>query len=876
MVRSTDRLWARWVEVDHIFEMALDRPRKEREGFVEEVCRGDPELLTLVRSLLAHHAADTLTGPGASLVRKAWALETVAPEPVEPGQRVGKYRVIRELGAGGTATVYQAERADGTFHQLVAIKLLRRGVQSQDVVRRFLAERRILSSLEHPHIARLLDGGATEDGRPYLVMELVAGESITAWADHRLVPVRDRLELFLQVVDAVQFAHRRLVIHRDLKPSNVLVDDSGSARLLDFGIAKLLDPGEGGESETLTRTGLRPLTPAYASPEQVRGDRVTTASDVYQLGTLLYVLLAGRRPFSGRGAELEGAITAGRPPRPSDVVVSADPEDQGNEVPTGGTSAAALAASRSTTPDGLRRALRGDLDSIILKAMRVEPEERYGSADALADDVRRFLNGLPVRARRGSASYLARKFVRRHVAGVAAVAAVVVVSAGAAVALAREQGATARERDRAEAAATVAAVEGETARQATEFLTGLFRSSDPMVALGDTVSVLAILDRGAERIASELADQPAVRAALLQALGSAYSGLGRYLRADTLLRESLELHRSVHGAEHAHVAEVLALLGDNAQSQRSWLAADQYLHEELRVRTAAGDLADTTLVRLLARMGTVRRDLGDGDSARVLAQRAVTRCRETADTSGPAYLAALYTLAYVLRGAGALDSAEVTYKEVLRRQVRLLGPDHLDVAGTWNNLGFLLGARDDYGGAARSYDEALRILRTQLGEAHPTALLVQSNLAAALELGERFEEAEMLRRERIGAVERQWPEGHWRVGAAHAELGRFLVRRARAGEALALLDTAVESFTATIGAAHPWTEATCVWLGVALLLTGRGNEAEALLESGTARLREQAPLEGDVRTWMAQAADLLEAQGFGTHAAGIRDLVGGG
>ncbi|MDH3225358.1 MAG: serine/threonine protein kinase, partial [Gemmatimonadota bacterium] len=364
--------WDRWDEVDALFDRALDLPAEGREAFLQGICGDDPPLLEAVLELLAKDgpsAAERLAQPSRTLIRAAVDSGSEAgSQGLGPGDLVGRYRVVTELGRGGMATVYEAERADGAFDRLVALKVLRRGLDTEALVRRFLSERQILSGLTHPNIATLLDGGATEDGRPYLVMELVRGSPITEWADHHSLGTRERVESFLQVVDAVAFAHAQLIVHRDLKPSNVLVTAEGMATLLDFGVAKLLDVADEGE-EALTRVAPAPMTPEYASPEQIQGGRVTAASDVFQLGALLYRLLTGVRPFEDPAARLRGVGLERAVRRPSE-----------------------------SAPGDRARSLRGDLDTIILKALRPEPESRYGSVHALGADLRRYLAGHPISA----------------------------------------------------------------------------------------------------------------------------------------------------------------------------------------------------------------------------------------------------------------------------------------------------------------------------------------------------------------------------------------------------------------------------------------------------------------------------------------------
>ncbi len=409
----------RWKAVEPLLERVLELEPERRAAFLDEGCSGDPDLRAAVERLLAAcERAEPLLESPAPVVYSA--LLAPAPEPLAPavGARLGPWRIVGEAGHGGMGVVYLAERADEQYRQQIALKVLRGGAFDAHLARRFLEERQILASLNHPHIARLVDGGVTEEAVPWFAMEYVQGEPIDRYCDGRRLLVEQRLRLFLDVCDAVQYAHRSLVVHRDLKPSNILVTGDGQVKLLDFGIAKLIEGGQGGGragGQEATGTGLRLMTPEYASPEQVRGQPVSTASDVYSLGVVLYELLAAERPYrAGSGRDIEQLILEHEPARPSQMAARAGSPP---------------AAARGTTPDRLRRQLAGDLDTIVLTALRKEPGRRYPSVEQLASDVRRHLEGLPVSARRDTWAYRAGKFVRRS--RVALVAGVI----GAALAL---------------------------------------------------------------------------------------------------------------------------------------------------------------------------------------------------------------------------------------------------------------------------------------------------------------------------------------------------------------------------------------------------------------------------------------------------------
>ncbi|HVS02414.1 MAG TPA: serine/threonine-protein kinase, partial [Thermoanaerobaculia bacterium] len=435
-----------------IFAAALELKPAERGAFVDGACGGDPALRGEVDRLLAAAEDPPPDGAGALGDRAPHLLaaleeELSAAPPAGTGQRIGPYRLVEVLGRGGMGVVWLAERDDGAFSKRVALKIVPDWEASDDLPRRLRAERQILAGLEHPNIARLLDGGVTAEGVPYLVMEHVEGEPIDAYCEGRDLGVRDRLALVLAVCDAVAAAHRRLVVHRDLKPGNILVTAEGGVKLLDFGIAKLLD--EGGDGGP-TRTGLHPLTPQFAAPEQLTGGPITTATDVWGLGALLYRLLAGRSPHAAQGTTTQAVMRA---------ICEEDPRPP----------------SRAARQPQLARHLAGDLDAIALRALRREPAERYASVEALADDLRRHLRGLPVAARPPSLAYRARKLARRRPGAVAAAAlalgAIVVVVLG----LLQQARLAERERLRAEAV--------------TAFFTGVLRQADPDEARGGEITL---------------------------------------------------------------------------------------------------------------------------------------------------------------------------------------------------------------------------------------------------------------------------------------------------------------------------------------------------------------------------------------------------
>jgi serine/threonine-protein kinase len=533
-----------WKRVNELLNAALERAPEARKAFLDDAC-DDEAIRDEVELLLAEMDAaddsgflDQPVGAHAgALAQEAFDLDSDSSAPPWEGRRIGPFEVVRELGRGGMGAVYLAERVDGEFEQQVALKVIKRGMDTDHVLQRFYNERQILAQLEHPNIARLHDGGMTEDGLPYFVMEYVDGEPITEYCNAGRLSVDDRLDLFVQVCDAVQYAHQNLIVHRDLKPSNILVTDDGTVKLLDFGIAKLLSKED---RVPITQTGMRVLTPRYAAPEQVRGGVVTTATDVYALGLVLYELLTGHRPYRidrHVQSEIERVVCEVEPVRPSTAVRSV----QEVERPDGRTDTITpetVSAARSSRAARLRRRLRGDLDTIVLMALRKEPERRYPSAEALREDVRRHRSGQTVTAQPDTLAYRAKKFVGRHRWGVGTTVLIVFILMGFTFQVMQE-------RDRAQ-------TEAEKAEQVTEFLISLFDASNPYAAAEspEDMRVADLLDAAEQELQAESPRNPLVQATLFHTLGRVNNRLSRYEKADSFLTRAHTVRHRLLPEDH--------------------------------------------------------------------------------------------------------------------------------------------------------------------------------------------------------------------------------------------------------------------------------------------------------------------------------------
>ncbi|MDH3745348.1 MAG: serine/threonine-protein kinase, partial [Acidobacteriota bacterium] len=546
----------RWKRLQEIFEKVVDLPPEKQAEALARECGEDDELRRRIESLLA--SSDRGTGLISGAIDRA-AADTTGPAVA--GERIGPYRLLEEIGSGGMGAVYLAERADEEFEQRVALKVVRAGALNPRIVERFLAERQFLARLDHPHIARLLDGGTTEAGVPYFIMEHVDGIPIDEYCDSKRLSTRERLELFRSVCGAVESAHRKLIVHRDIKPSNLLVTPEGVPKLLDFGIAKLVEPEAPGEA--LTVMGERAMTPEYASPEQVRGEPVSTATDVYALGLLLYKLLSGRRAHritSYQPSDVERIVCEAIPERPSTAITSIPAEEPQTSGDGSTVTPESIGRARRTVPARLKKRLAGDLDNIVLMALRKEPERRYPSIEQLSEDIRRHLKGLPVLAHADSFGYRASKFVRRNAGGLTAAVLVFLSLAGGLVVSTVQ--------------AKRAKLEARHAAEVTDFLTGLLEVSDPELAQGREVPVREVLDLAAFRIEGELGDQPRVQARIGTLIGHLYHRIGQYEEADRLLSQALVRQEILLGTNHLDVAATQQLVAELADSRGKYEAAE--------------------------------------------------------------------------------------------------------------------------------------------------------------------------------------------------------------------------------------------------------------------------------------------------------------
>ena len=866
MPRLSSEQWARLSPVlDEALELAADR----RGEFLDRACAGDAALRAAADALVQ---ADVSSGGFLEHTVGEYA-GTLGEPPGEedaearlPREAVGSYRIVRELARGGMGAVYLGERADGQFEQQVALKLIRAGLGSREIHRRFLAERQILARLHHPHIARLLDGGVTPDGEPWFAMEYVDGTAITQYCRERGLGIPERLALFREVGEAVRYAHGQLVVHRDLKPSNIFVAQGGTVKLLDFGIAKVVSAGQQGsgaagqDAEPGTRTELRVMTPEYAAPEQVRGEPVTTATDVYALGAVLYELLTGHRAHR---------FERHTPAEYERVVCETDPDPPSSGV----------------DHERLRRMLRGDLDTIVLKALEKEPARRYGSVEALLEDLRRYQSGLPIRARPASRWYRAGKFVRRHAVGVAVAALVIGLVAAGVTGVVWQ--ARAAERQAARATAV------------KDFLAGLFRGAGPAESRGKELTARELLERGVGRLDSALAGQPELQQELLAELGTIHQALGLYDAAESLFARATTIALATYGQDHLEVAARLDNWAMAHKVKGDYPRAESLLTRALAIRSGALDPDDPALAFTMGHLSIILNNTGRYARAESLVRRAMAIDIAHEGREGLSVATDLNNLGVLLADRGDLPGADSAYRAALAIKRKHLHPDHPNLLDGVSNLGANLDARGKYDEAEATkrellaarrrihrgdnpevahtlhslastvehlgrlaeaeslLSEAVAMRRRLLGEDHPDVMASVNNLAVLRYRAGRWREAEQSFREAYAGFRRANGPDHLHTLSALGNLGGTLSEQGKFAEAEPILRDAVERSTAQFGAESPNTAARLRVLGVLLHRTKRLAEADRVLRGAVTIYRREMPGHPLLATALISHGELL-------------------
>ncbi|HKW03379.1 MAG TPA: serine/threonine-protein kinase [Vicinamibacterales bacterium] len=776
----------RFAVVKRILVTLEDLPEAARHAYLERACAGDEALRAEVESLMRDEEPAIMHTGG--LADRLGSI--LADDRAPLGRHVGPFRLVGVLGEGGMGVVYHAEQTT-PIRRDVALKLVPLGMDTARVLSRFESERQLLALMNHPYIAQALEAGAGEDGRPYFVMELVRGEPVTEYCAREKPPLAVRLKLFLQICEAVQHAHQRGIIHRDLKPSNVLLTKSGTElvpKIIDFGIAKAI-----GEHETRpilrTMAGQALGTPEYMSPEQAGliEAGVDTRTDIYALGVMLYELVTGRRPYD----------------------------------------------LSTRTPIDLERALRtsppasgfGDIDAVARMAMERVPDDRYSSVEQLADDVRRVLEHRPVRARTQTWRYRAVRFARRHAGGLTTAALVLLlVMSGAAGIIAQRNRALASEA-RAVSEAARARAEAEKASAVASFLTDLFRGSDPANTRGAAITARELLDRGAARLATELASQDAVRATLMDAIGVVYRGLGMTDESEKIATDALTIRRRL-GSEGLDVAQSLEHLGEIARDRTQYDRAAGFHRDSLAIRRALLAGGDPAVAESLTSLGQDLRELGKYDEAVPLVQEAIAIRRERLGPEHSDTLTSVKVLGDIRDSSGKFTEAEQLYGEVLATRRRVLPPDHPLVASSIDDLAGVTSREGRYSDAEAMFREALAIRQKALDPDHPEVTATKVNLSRTLRNEGRLDESEPIMREALAADRRHFGNQHMSVAVDLNYLASILQDRGEYSETAKLYRESLAIRVALVGEVHPLVAVMLHNLGHVSSLQGRWDDAE--------------------------------------------------
>lgn len=829
----------RYKRADELFDAALDLAPDQQAAFVERACGADVEMRAeVLRLLRAHHRSEFFFRSPAlqfatPLLESDDALRTVAAFAPE---RVGNFRIVGVLGRGGMGDVFLAERDDGQFEQRVALKVIQHGATG--LVQRFLEERRILALLEHPAIARLIDGGITPTGLPYFAMELVDGEPIDKYCDAHKLSLERRLELFADVCDAVTYAHQHLVIHRDLKPSNIIVTHAGQVKLLDFGIAKLVS--EQALSADAIRTQFQAMTPEFAAPEQLRGEPVSTATDVYALGVLLHMLLTGKRPYDVSGksaAELERIVCEHEPAKPS---------------------------SRAT--DALRRRLRGDLDAIMMTALHKEKARRYQSTAELKLELARFLEGRPVAARPDGAGYRARKYIWRHRIGLAAAAtiATLLITYVATVLIDRRH----IQRALAEAQAGT-----RKAEQVTDFMLGLFQAAEGGKALTDSVTAQALLSRGSIE-AHELTAQPELQAQMFDVIGRLHTQLGDYQEAQPLLEKALQIRRNLYGEVHPDVVTSMASLADVVRNKGNNEQAIELRRNVLDFRRRLAGDDDPKTIDALHALASALHGSGRSADAEPLFDEWLARLALPAPEVSAWRADQLSAAATFVQYRGELERAESMHREALAIRRSLFGERHHLVAVSLIDLGVLLDQTQRRDEAEPLLRRAVEILKGTYPDGHPQLAGALKSYGIVLEHLQRFSEAQEPLRAALEMQRRYAGPNSIDVAVVERDLAYALIMTGSYEEAEAISRDAVRILRSELGNDNSTVVNAETHLGDALRGQGRYSEAEPLLLAAYQRFETPKPVTAQWRRYaLAALIRLYEAKAQPTEAAKYRALL---
>lgn len=779
-----------WEKINNIVDTALELTKEERDTYIEEQCKGDKQLRQEVTVLIdAIEQSETesfledLGDYQQQLAQEVLNEDIAEKDAALIGTTIDSYELIELIGHGGMGSVFLAKRADEAYDQRAAFKVLRRGLHTPSNVARFKRERQILAKLNHPNIARLLDGGLTPEGLPYFVMEYIEGKPLYKYCNQHLLSIEERIHLFKSICHAVQHAHKNTIIHRDLKPSNILVTEEGEVKILDFGIAKILEPKDPDQPPYQTQTGTRLLSFRYAAPEQIENQIITTATDIYTLGIVFYELLCGVHPFDlerKKMTEIEKLIRTKSPLSLPEKFLQL-PEDIRQKE----------ARFRHTTSSSLSQSLKGDLDAIVLKALRKEPEERYDSIEQFLEDLRRYEQSKPIIARKDTLRYKTKKFVKRHQSELAAtVGFILLIVSFTAIYTWR----ITQERNKAR-------LQAEKAQETSEFLVNLFSASNPAETHGETVPVKSILEEGLNQI-DQLNEQPEVQSQMLHTMGKVYTNLGEYDRAEMLLERALNIQTNIDGQFNTEVASIYNDLGGLHQKAQEIQQAEPFYAKALNIRKKIVGPNDIRYAETLSDLGALMRFKGNLDSAAVLYNRALEIRQTNLIPNHPDIANSLNNLGVLEKSNGNLETAKQYYQEALEIRRNHFGDIHPKVANVKNNLAVLYRTKGEFDLAETYYTETLKIRRQVYGQNHPLTAQSLNNFAGFLIDRRAYDQAETYYRQALKVRKKLLGPSHIQTGTAYNNLANALFEKSQLDSAEHAYRNALDIYSSSLGKNH--------------------------------------------------------------------------
>ncbi|MFZ1519560.1 MAG: serine/threonine-protein kinase [Ignavibacteriaceae bacterium] len=801
-------------KIKELFDKVSELAVKERDTFLDSVCGNDVELKGEILSLLSslEKTKDFLEEP-------LTISEQDKNNFVDPyiGKQIGNYIIDGEAGVGGMGIVYSGKRNDKEFEQKVAIKILKHGITSEYLLKRFQIERQTLANLQHQNIARLLDGGRTVDGLPYLVMEFIDGIPITEYCDNNKLLIISRLKLFREVCNAVQYAHQNLIVHRDLKPGNILVTNDGILKLLDFGIAKLIDEELVDNNEGLTRTGVWHLTPEYASPEQIKGEKITTTSDIYSLGVLLYQILTGYQPYkisNSSPAAISKIITEEKITKPSERII------QSSEF---------SASDKIINQEKLSAHLKGDLDNIILKAMHKDPLRRYVSVEQFSEDIRRYLIGLPVIAQKDTAGYRLNKFIKRHKVGFIASIGFAVFLIASLLVIIWQANIAAVERDKAK-------LEAQKVETVNSFLLEMLSSADP-TEVGRDVKVYDILKKASQDVGRDFASHPEIEASVRKTIGVTLTNLGEFDEAKPHLVKSLELNNKVYGRESYQSAESMHELALYYHWIGDLNIADSLYTKSINIFRKNSDYPPRSLAGAINDLGILKEEQAKYQESLNLLKEALSIFQKNFGETDRDVASTLNNLALTLESLNDIDGAEKYYKKSLEVYLKLYSPDRPEISTIYNNLAYIYIDKDSLSKAEEYFKKSLELKINSFGKNHSLVGLGFMNLGALEYTMNKFESSESNLLMAAENFKISLNENHVWVGLTNFWYGKILIEKSKFTDAEKYIRSAISIYKKNYPKDHPNIISANAELGIIFFHQKKYSEAENFLTTGYEKIK---------------------------------------